>query len=510
MDTMDVSSGLWPLDVKPELQDGLREWEAGSLDVYPSLLEENLSDSDSSLESPSCGLYFNPVNVDNQSGIGLESYGVSSEDQQASDIPFGWTYEIQGHSQMATSPGSTVTDSETASYHGHFVAMGDSSDEASQLFEEDDSTEDSEESYSSGTTATTRSNSSIHSPVDFQSPSQVSTRPSRSQPRGEHLKQVQEMIRQVNSALDPPTKAAKTKYTPNPKKRSRVEPDIRSVTLTREQLLTMSSEELDQFTARLKADHPLTAHEMREIKRQRRLIKNREYAQASRVKKKVVLSDLGSKFQELESERTQLIQRVLILETENANFRSQLGLPPSDRKPLNFLPNTQSNSNAAITDHAALESEPKAKRPRGRNTRNGTMAAIGGGLSLFAIVLFALAVYSGAHAQLPFGFGTFTPSPAAPSTASQAAAMNFQSTDAFNTFRTMDILATPQTDPTDNPDQFPSLPDDPRLQSPSSMPIDSPNTFTSNIVTMDELMASEEIIFATNNFSAPMEAVTEP
>jgi hypothetical protein len=509
METLDMNSGVWPVDANSGHQQCPCTWETYPLDEYPPLLEENLSDSDSSLDSPAYGLYFNPVNVETQTEPILDSYDSSIAQTISEQVSYEWSYDENGQTTQVLSPGSAMTDSETASTHGHFVANGESSDEASQIYEEDDSIEDSEESYSSGTTATTTSNSVSDSPLQQKMMTTASGRPARGQARGEHLKQVHEMIRQVNSAVEPAVKVGKSsKPRENPKKRSRVEPDIRSVTLTREQLLTMSSEELDEFTARLKADHPLSAHEIREIKRQRRLIKNREYAQASRVKKKVVLSDLGSKFHEIESERTQLIQRVQILEQENASLRAQLNLPPSDRPSLPFLNNHSASGAATHSSHGNDPMmPPRAKRSRGR-TPSATAAAIGGGISLFAIVLLALAVYSGGSARLPFSFGwnsAASPSPAPTShPVSSTAGMKFKVHDNYNTFRTMDILTT-DTDPTDNPDLLPDgSKQQQQLQASSNLPdsnIETSIPITSTMLTMDDLMASEEMIFSTNNIS---------
>lgn len=501
METMDVNTGLWAYDANSGLPPASCSWESYPLDGYVPVAEENVSDSDSSLEAPAYNMYFNPVNVDDQNGAILESYGSVSYDATAENIPYGWSYDYEEPSTVVVSPGST---SDSSTTQGPFLANGDSSDETSQLYEEDDSAEDSDESYGSSPGGATSPNEEI----DLKQPLSASGRPLRGQARGENLKQVQDMIRQVNSAVDTQTKAAKVKTSANPKKRSRVEPDIRCVTLTREQLLTMTSEELDEFTARLKADHPLTTHELREIKRQRRLIKNREYAQASRVKKKVVLSDLGAKFQELENERDQLLQRVNLLENENATLRAQLNLPPSDRQPLNLSRHTNTTTSTQHANDVIETSPPRPKRRATGRPSAASVATVGGGVSLFAIVLFALAVYSG-FAQLPFSFGSSAHAPhTVPGPISHTSAVNFQSTDSFNTFRTMDILATQPEDALSQKDVNAHHSDDPTITMPSNLPLDASTTFTSNIVTMDDLIASEEMIFATNNFSTTAEEVT--
>lgn len=449
METLDASSGLWNMDAGSGFHHPSGAWNHTGLDGYPQMLEDPLSDSDSSHEAQAYDMYFNPVNVEGVSEALLNSYASGEGVMALGTVPYAWTYSEAGQMSEVLSPVSVVTDSETSSAHGVAMALGDSSDDASLLEDDEESSEDSEESFSSGTTASTATNSEANSEVS--SPSQLggatsaSGRPMRANGRGEYLRHVQDMLRQVNSAVEPAQKVGvRVKGKENPKKRSRVEPDLRTVTLTRDQLLTMTSEELDEFTARLKADHTLSAHEMRELKRQRRLIKNREYAQASRVKKKVVLSDLSVKFSDLETERTQLQQRVLLLEEENAALRAQLQLPPSERHLLPFMArNTRGNNNSnathattAANEDATLLQPPKAKRTaRGASTRS-SMAAIGSGLSLFAIVLMAIAVYSGSTSHFMPTFFNPTTTTNNPSTTTTTAsnAMNFKSANDYSTF----------------------------------------------------------------------------
>jgi len=109
------------------------------------------------------------------------------------------------------------------------------------------------------------------------------------------------------------------------------EADVSRVRLSREELLRVTSQELEEFAARAAAEQPLTPEEMREIKRQRRLIKNREYAQMSRGKKKIYLQELETRFNEIEAENydmriqiEELNNRVAMLEAENEQLRQQL------------------------------------------------------------------------------------------------------------------------------------------------------------------------------------------
>eukprot|EP00276_Gloeochaete_wittrockiana_P015547 CAMPEP_0184336190 /NCGR_PEP_ID=MMETSP1089-20130417/4577_1 /TAXON_ID=38269 ORGANISM="Gloeochaete wittrockiana, Strain SAG46.84" /NCGR_SAMPLE_ID=MMETSP1089 /ASSEMBLY_ACC=CAM_ASM_000445 /LENGTH=539 /DNA_ID=CAMNT_0026661147 /DNA_START=82 /DNA_END=1701 /DNA_ORIENTATION=- len=89
-------------------------------------------------------------------------------------------------------------------------------------------------------------------------------------------------------------------------KRSNASADVSEVTLSRERLLVMSSEDLEEFVKEIESRRPLSAAENREIKRQRRLIKNRESAQASRNRKKEQVGEMEGKVDELRRENSAL------------------------------------------------------------------------------------------------------------------------------------------------------------------------------------------------------------
>jgi len=119
------------------------------------------------------------------------------------------------------------------------------------------------------------------------------------------------------------------------RKRSRAQrdedEDVSFVALPRDELLKISSRHLEDRTKELGKTRPLTTAELREVKRQRRLVKNREYAQASRVKKKAHVVDLrqqvdaiATENQELQSKVTTLSARVTQLEAENERLRMKL------------------------------------------------------------------------------------------------------------------------------------------------------------------------------------------
>eukprot|EP01129_Flabellula_baltica_P003376 TRINITY_DN1314_c0_g1_i1.p1 TRINITY_DN1314_c0_g1~~TRINITY_DN1314_c0_g1_i1.p1 ORF type:complete len:423 (-),score=103.62 TRINITY_DN1314_c0_g1_i1:105-1373(-) len=100
--------------------------------------------------------------------------------------------------------------------------------------------------------------------------------------------------------------------------------DISKVKLSREQLLKVTSEEFEEFVNRLNFGRELSKTEEKEIKRQRRLIKNREYAQEARKKKKQYVNEMEGRVNELTDENDQLKARVEELEMEVGMLRNKI------------------------------------------------------------------------------------------------------------------------------------------------------------------------------------------
>jgi len=93
--------------------------------------------------------------------------------------------------------------------------------------------------------------------------------------------------------------------------------------LTREHLLALSSQTFEDYIRKLQATRDVTSEEKKEIKRQRRLIKNRESAQASRQRKKSYLDKLEQKVAAISSVNAQLREQLTAMQTANRGLTSE-------------------------------------------------------------------------------------------------------------------------------------------------------------------------------------------
>ena len=110
--------------------------------------------------------------------------------------------------------------------------------------------------------------------------------------------------------MNPPLKKAKL----SGKKRTRQEASSGSgsslLDLSAENLSTLTSLKLEEIAQQLADTRPLTSEEEKHLKRQRRLIKNRESAQLSRQKRKQYVEELESRVKALLNETEQLRSKV--------------------------------------------------------------------------------------------------------------------------------------------------------------------------------------------------------
>eukprot|EP01124_Arcella_intermedia_P002632 TRINITY_DN11434_c0_g2_i1.p1 TRINITY_DN11434_c0_g2~~TRINITY_DN11434_c0_g2_i1.p1 ORF type:complete len:425 (-),score=66.09 TRINITY_DN11434_c0_g2_i1:57-1280(-) len=154
------------------------------------------------------------------------------------------------------------------------------------------------------------------------------------------------------SPVLPPNTALPLSNTPNVKK----EVPESLMDLTREDLLKFSSTQYEDFVKDVSLKRSLTTDERREVKRQRRLIKNREYAQTSRNKKKEQVGNMESQLEALAKENTDL-------KTENASIATRLKEVEEDNKRLN-LENLTLKEKLSLLDAGQAAPAPSLASPR--------------------------------------------------------------------------------------------------------------------------------------------------
>jgi len=101
-----------------------------------------------------------------------------------------------------------------------------------------------------------------------------------------------------------------------PKRKRKRTDESTYLRLSRDDLLKFSSKEYEDYVKNLAKEKPLTAAEAKDVKRQRRLIKNREYAQTSRNKKKELVGHMESQLDQLNAENGELRDRVETLDNK--------------------------------------------------------------------------------------------------------------------------------------------------------------------------------------------------
>jgi len=104
------------------------------------------------------------------------------------------------------------------------------------------------------------------------------------------------------------------------KKKMKIEPGR---VIPKDELHTLSAEELEEYAQHIQ-DSNIPAVEKNEIRKQLRLVKNRESAQASRLRKKNYIDDLERRVSMLQSENSNLRQNVTNLHNENTQLKSEV------------------------------------------------------------------------------------------------------------------------------------------------------------------------------------------
>jgi len=150
--------------------------------------------------------------------------------------------------------------------------------------------------------------------------------------------------------------------------------------LSREELLQLSSRGLEAYTQQQTSGKILSPDDERLLKRQKRLIKNRESAQLSRLRKKVYIEELEKKVSQLT--------------TENDTLSKQIAAIATDKKKLHeevlYLQNIIKQSPALMqiaNSHSTLNNSAVAKKPLQPSPKNMKAAGI-----CLLIVLFSFGI----------------------------------------------------------------------------------------------------------------------
>eukprot|EP01095_Lingulamoeba_sp_RSL-Kostka_P014095 TRINITY_DN602_c1_g1_i1.p1 TRINITY_DN602_c1_g1~~TRINITY_DN602_c1_g1_i1.p1 ORF type:complete len:599 (+),score=227.63 TRINITY_DN602_c1_g1_i1:137-1933(+) len=179
------------------------------------------------------------------------------------------------------------------------------------------------------------------------------------------------------------TGRAKPKKTRKRKRRSHLEVHAETcITFTREQLLKMTSEDFEAAVRELESERPITEDEEKEIKRQRRLIKNRESAQASRERKKKeeeerqrIISDLKEENRSLKAKNTSLEDEVRSLREKNQYLQNEntrlrhtennfVEIPITDMKSENAVQDKKidNKKNSRLSSFLSISGKPNTNK----------------------------------------------------------------------------------------------------------------------------------------------------
>eukprot|EP01121_Diplochlamys_sp_Union-15-3_P022144 TRINITY_DN933_c0_g1_i1.p1 TRINITY_DN933_c0_g1~~TRINITY_DN933_c0_g1_i1.p1 ORF type:complete len:596 (+),score=97.94 TRINITY_DN933_c0_g1_i1:88-1875(+) len=100
--------------------------------------------------------------------------------------------------------------------------------------------------------------------------------------------------------------------------------DTKSVVLPREALLNLNSSSFDDYVRKVGTSREISNEEQKALKRQRRLIKNRESAQASRQRKKDYIDQLEEKVAKLTNDNASIKEHLAALQSENNHLKNEV------------------------------------------------------------------------------------------------------------------------------------------------------------------------------------------
>ena len=125
--------------------------------------------------------------------------------------------------------------------------------------------------------------------------------------------------------------------------------------LTEEKIQTTTSEEIEMYIDHLTKKNLISKEELKELKKQRRRIKNREYAKNKRVINKDKVGDLKSRVEQLEKENKLLKEHLHYVLNQFEVFKQQVAISNSGNNKIDFVPpNLPINPSANKANHSAF------------------------------------------------------------------------------------------------------------------------------------------------------------
>jgi len=206
----------------------------------------------------------------------------------------------------------------------------------------------------------------------------------------------------------------------NPFKKRKLEEDAPQIILSRDVLKSTTCEEFEEQVRQVTQVRELTPAEEYAVSRQRRLIKGREYANNSRVKKKQENETLREQNDRLLAEKNTTAQEMALLQQENQRLTfenaqiklllSNLGVPcpmfsnPASQRPMSTNP-SQTKTTINLRDVPTFSPLPYTVTPRKPSSQSKIFTPQMGTTTL---VLFAI-MFSFAMFGLPSTFSETIP-----------------------------------------------------------------------------------------------------
>lgn len=148
---------------------------------------------------------------------------------------------------------------------------------------------------------------------------------------------------------EPAPKSAKTsprnskdQKAPRKRRKTSAGSKFAKLDLSEEEMLKFTGEEMEEYIRTLSSTRTLSPAEEKELKRVRRLVKNREYAQSSRDKRKQHMEEVEEQLQGVAQEKATLQQRVNELELENKALKFHLAKILASSRPSPSSPKSTS------------------------------------------------------------------------------------------------------------------------------------------------------------------------